>query len=309
MRNMKKIDIVIVNWNASYYLKECVESVVKYSNDLVNKIVVVDNSSTDDSLLLINEFTDLELVENSENLGFAKACNIGAKICSSEYILFLNPDAKIYSKTLKNALVFMCDKKNLNVGICGVQLYNENGEIARSNSRFPSVIGLLSRSIGLGKVFPSLGSPMSEWDHSSTKVVDQVIGAFFFVKRHVFQELAGFDEQFFVYYEEVDFSVRAKQIGWSSVYFAGAQAFHVGGAISKQVKAKRIFYTQRSLILYVNKHFNVIKITLVLLIILLIEPVTRISFSIGSMSILRTKEIFRAYAMLYKWFFLSFINK
>ena len=176
---MKKIDIVIVNWNAGFYLQECVESVVKYSNNLVNKIVIVDNSSTDNSLLLINKFTELVFIKNSENLGFSKGCNIGAKICSSEYILFLNPDARIYPNTLTNVLAFMSAKENLNVGICGVQLYNENHEIARSNSRFPSVKTILSHSIGLSKVFPIFGSAMSEWDHSSTRVVDQLIGAFF----------------------------------------------------------------------------------------------------------------------------------
>ena len=306
---MKKIDIVIVNWNAGLYLKECVESVVKYSNDLVNKIVVVDNASTDNSLLLINEFAGLELVHNSENFGFARACNIGAKKCSSKFILFLNPDASIYSDTLKNVLAFMSAKENLNVGICGIQLYNESGEIARSNSRFPSVKGIISHTIGISKVFPVLGNAMSEWDHSSTRVVDQVIGAFFFVRRHAFQELEGFDEQFFVYCEEVDFSFRAKQLGWLSVYFAGAQAFHVGGGTSQQVKAKRLFYSRRSRIQYVFKHFNTMKIILVLLVTLLIEPVARIILFIGKKSLTSIKETLIAYTMLYKWVFFRIKNK
>jgi len=305
---MKKIDIVIVNWNGGHYLQECVESVVKFSNDLVNKIVVVDNASTDNSLLMLNKFDDLELVVNSKNLGFAAASNIGSKIGRSEYILFLNPDARIYLDTLKIVLAFMQSKENSNVGICGVQLYNENGEIARSSSRHPSVKGILSRSIGLNKVFPSLGDPMSEWDHLNTKVVDQIIGAFFFVRRHVFQELNGFDERFFVYYDEVDFSLRAKQLGWHSVYLADAQAFHVGGGLSRQVKAKRLFYTHRSSILYAFKHFNTIKIILVLLAILFIEPVARIILFIGKKSLTSIKETLSAYAMLYKWLFLLFIN-
>ena len=150
---------------------------------------------------------------------------------------------------------------------------------------------------------------MSEWDHSSTKTVDQVIGAFFLVRRHVFQELDGFDEQFFVYFEEVDFSFRAKHLGWSSVYFTGAQAFHAGGGVSQQIKAKRLFYSLRSRIQYVCKHFTSPKIILVLFATLFIEPVARIVLSIGNKSLVSIKETSSAYVMLYKWMFLRILNK
>jgi len=303
------VDIVIVNWNAGKLLYECVESIMHYGEPFVSTVIVVDNNSCDNSQSFIKNLSNVTLIQAHENLGFGKACNLGASHCESEFVLFLNPDASIYPDTLKNILVFMNAKENLKVGICGIQLYNKNGDIARSNSRFPSVTGFLSHSIGLSKAFPALGNTMSEWDHSSTMTVDQVMGAFFLVRRHVFKELDGFDEQFFVYYEEVDFSFRAKHLGWSSVYFAGAQAFHVGGGISQQVKAKRLFYSRRSRIQYVCKHFNVPKITLVLFATLFIEPVARIVLAIGNRSFASIKETFSAYAMLYQWMFLRIINK
>jgi len=303
------VDIVIVNWNAGKLLYECVESIMHHGEAFVSKVIVVDNNSCDDSQSFIENLSNVTLIQAHENLGFGKACNLGASHCESEFVLFLNPDASIYPDTLKNVLVFMNAKENSKVGICGIQLYNENGDIARSNSRFPSVTGFLSHSIGLSKAFPVLGNTMSEWDHSSTMTVDQVMGAFFFVRRHVFKKLDGFDEQFFVYYEEVDFSFRAKHLGWSSVYFAGAQAFHVGGGISQQVKAKRLFYSRRSRIQYVCKHLNVPKITLVLFATLFIEPVARIVLAIGNRSFASIKETFSAYIMLYQWMFLRIINK
>ena len=298
-----QIDIVIVNWNAGNLLHECVDSVIRYGVPLVSKIIVVDNNSSDDSTFFIESLPKVDLLRAHENLGFGKACNLGATYCDSEFVLFLNPDARIYPDTLKSVLGFMGEKENLNVGICGVQLENENGEIARSNSRFPSVTGLLSHSAGLSKLFPILGAPMNEWDHSSTKAVDQVIGAFFFVRRCLFESLDGFDERFFVYFEEVDFSFRAKLLGWSSVYFSGAKAFHVGGGSSQQVKAKRLFYSQRSRIQYVFKHFNALGLVLVLLGTLFIEPAVRITVAISNKSLLSIKENLSAYCMLYSWLF------
>ncbi len=297
------VDIVIVNWNAGHLLYECVESIIHHGGTSVSKIIVVDNNSSDDSIAFIDSLPEVDLIQAHENLGFGKACNLGARHCDSAFVLFLNPDARIYPHTLKSVLGFMGETGNLNVGICGVQLENENGEIARSNSRFPSATGLLSHSAGLSKLVPILGAPMSEWDHSSTKVVDQVIGAFFLVRRHLFDTLDGFDEQFFVYYEEVDFAFRAKRLGWSSVYYAGAKAFHFGGGSSQQVKAKRLYYSQRSRIQYVFKHFNSLGILLVLLGTLLIEPTVRISVSIFNRSLSSIKETLVAYYMLYRWLF------
>ena len=297
------IDVVIVNWNAGHLLYECVESIIQYGGTSVSKIVVVDNNSCDNSVEFIKDLPQVDLIESQENLGFGRACNLGAGSSESEFILFLNPDARIYPDTLENVLVFMRSEECLKVGVCGVQLDDENGAIARSSSRFPSALGILSHSTGLSKIFPVLGSPMSDWDHSSTKVVDQVIGAFFFVRRCLFESLNGFDERYFVYFEEVDFAFRAKRLGWSNVYFSGAKAFHFGGGSSQQVKAKRLFYSQRSRIQYVFRHFSSLGILLVLLGTLLIEPTVRIIVSIFNRSLSSIKETLVAYYMLYRWLF------
>lgn len=297
------VDVVIVNWNTGHLLYECVESVINFGGPSVSKIIVVDNDSNDDSFLSARGFTQVHFIQAKKNLGFGKACNLGASFSKSEFILFLNPDARVFPDTIKNALIFMMSEENRKVGICGVQLNNENGEIARTSSRFPSVLGLLSQSSGLSKLFPSLGSPMVEWDHTSTKVVDQVIGAFFLVRRHLFETLGGFDEQFFVYYEEVDFAFRANSLGWSNVYYTGSKAFHFGGGSSNQVRAKRLFYSQRSKILYARKHFNFFGLLFVLFGTLLIEPITRTTASIFYRSFSSIKETLEAYHMLYKWLF------
>jgi len=299
------VDIVVVNWNAANLLKECIGSLIQYRSSLVSRIVVVDNGSTDGSERFLDQQENVVLIRANENLGFAKACNLGASYCKSEFILFLNPDAKIYSDTLYNVKNYMCKPENAKVGICGVQLYDEYGRLARSSSRFPSVKGFMAHSLGITKIFPGLGDAMSEWDHKNTRIVDQVIGAFFFVRRKVFLELDGFDEQFFVYFEEVDFAYRANKIGWISVYLSNVKAFHVGGGVSDQVKAKRLFYSRRSRILYAYKHFDRISILITLISTLLFEPVVRTIAAIGKRSYAQIKENLYAYRMLYHWFYVN----
>lgn len=268
---MKKIDVVIVNWNTGSYLKECVESVIKYDSGLVDKIIIVDNASNDDSLSLIEGLSQLTLIQNSDNLGFAKACNIGAETCNSNYLLFLNPDARIYENTLSSCLNFLDDEKNASVGILGVPLEDANGNIARCCARYPSIFNVVSGAIGLDKLIPSSGALMKEWDHLTTREVDQVIGAFFLVRRSVYNKLSGFDERFFVYYEEVDFSCRAKKEGYKSVYYSGTRAFHYGGVSSSKTIANRLYFSLRSRVQYFYKHLNVASTLFIILTTLFIE--------------------------------------
>ena len=120
---------------------------------------------------------------------------------------------------------------------------------------------------------------MTEWDHAATRTVDEVMGAFFFMRRSAFERLGGFDERFFVYFEEVDFSLRAREAGWRTVYLADAQAFHLGGGVSDQVKAHRLAYSLHSRLLYVVKHFSTLDSSMVAAATLLIEPWTRLAWA------------------------------
>jgi GT2 family glycosyltransferase len=295
------LDIVIVNWNSGVHLRECVDSVIKYKHTLVNNVFVIDNGSTDGSENLIMDLPNVSLIRVGENLGFGKACNLGAKHSKNPYLLFLNPDAALYSETLPKALTYMQDPANINVGICGVQLLNESGCISKSSSRFPSVMGFTCHALGCDRLFPRLGHLMREWDHAHTCEVDQVIGAFFMVRRCLFEAVEGFDERFFVYFEEVDFSYRAKQLGWSSVYLADAQAFHAGGGTSNQIKARRLFYSLRSRLLYASKHFTLFGAILVMFVTLLVEPLSRSVISLFRRSLAGFYETWVGYGMLCRW--------
>lgn len=298
---MTSIDVIIVNWNAGWQLRTCVDSVVQHAATAVKKIVVVDNGSADGSDRFVESLAGVTLIRAGANLGFGKACNLGAQNADSEYLLFLNPDAALHADTLPKALSYMQDPVNAKVGICGVQLLDEAGHISRSCTRFPSALGFVTHAVGLDRVFPRLGHFMAEWDHAQTREVDHVIGAFFLVRRALFEALGGFDERFFVYLEDLDFSCRARRAGWRSVYLADARAFHAGGGTSNQVKARRLFYSLRSRLLYAFKHFSWLGAMGVLLATLLVEPWSRSALALLRLSWSGLKETWAAYGLLWRW--------
>lgn len=295
------VSVVIVNWNAGVQILECVNSVVEFGGEYVDDIIVVDNNSSDNSAKLVADIPQVTLLSSSENLGFGKACNFGAARSRSPFILFLNPDARLFETTIEKVISFFQGTGNEPVGICGVQLIDENGHVARSCANLPSTWSLIVHAVGLDRVIPSIGHRLRNWDHSSTCEVGQVIGAFFFVRRNLFDALGGFDEDFFVYYEEVDFSCRAKHLGWSSFYLAEVQAFHSGGGTSCQVKAKRLFYSLRSRIIYSFKHFNLFGALIIVTASLFIEPFSRSVVALLRSSWTSFKETWSGYRMLVQW--------
>jgi len=292
------MDVVIVNWNSGDQIERCVDSL---AGAQTQSVIVVDNASTDGSEQTIAGRPGVTLFQSTNNMGFGRACNLGAEQANSEYLLFLNPDAAVYPATLREALSFMQDPTNAQVGICGVQLVDESGHVARSCARFPTASGFVAHAVGLDRIFPRLGHFMAEWQHNSTREVDHVIGAFFFVRRALFESLGGFDERFFLYLEDLDFSYRARQAGWRSVYLAEVQAFHAGGGTSNQVKARRLFYSLRSRLLYAAKHFSALGAALVFLATLVLEPLSRSALALARLSWPSLKETWSGYAMLWRW--------
>jgi hypothetical protein len=304
--NIFKLDIVVVNWNSGEMLFQCVQSIQKaWPESVEGQVIIVDNGSSDGSLASLEPFTNgpfkLEIICNAENRGFGAACNQGAARGDAEYLLFLNPDTRLFESSLSVPLDFMSNPENASVGIAGIQLVDEQNLIARSCARFPTPMIFFAQALGLNYL-PGLGelnTHMNEWPHDVTRTVDHVIGAFYLIRRSLFNALGGFDERFFVYLEDLDLSLRARQAGWRSVYLAEAQAFHAGGGTSRQVKAQRLFYSLRSRLLYGFKHFKRWQAWALLAVTLVLEPVTRSVFSLVRGGVGDLRNTLRAYAMLY----------
>lgn len=302
MRN--SLTIVIVNWNSGHQLADCVVSILSSKQEFftLNAVVIVDNASTDNSLALLPTDDRVHIIRNLENYGFGRACNIGANSVDSEgMLLFLNPDTILEPNTLDNTVKFFCNNSiAMKFGILGVKLKSQNGKIQQSCSKFPSINSEFFDRSGLSKLIPSKSFHMKDFDHLSSRYVDQVMGAFFLTTSHLFDRLNGFDEIFFVYYEEVDFSYRAKQLGYRSYFFADVSAMHVGGGCSQQVKANRLFYSLNSRLIYTKKHFSTLDHLLVCGLTLIIEPFTRVMFSLLKQDFRGIKETLSGYKMLYK---------
>jgi len=295
------LDIVIVNWNAGPQLYECVESVLAHDEGQVARIIVVDNDSRDGSADLLKGLSRVQVLHAGDNLGFAAACNVGAAKCFSPYLLFLNPDTRIEAGSLQRPLTFMERSENAGVAICGIQLVDEQNAVSRTCARFPTLRRLSASALGLNKLpgFRGVGMGMSNWDHESSRRVDQVMGAFFLIRRVVFNATGGFDERFFVYFEEVDLSRRATLAGWDSWYLADAQAFHAGGGTSRQVKARRLFYSLRSRLLYGFKHFPTWQAWVLVALTGLVEPLTRTAWCLIRKDMTGVRNTWAAYRMLW----------
>ena len=252
---MSTLDIVIVNWNTGDLLRDCLRSLDESDAAPVERVVVVDNDSNDGSAegLRLDQLP-LKVIKNDANRGFAAACNQGSVGSTANYLLFLNPDTRVERDTLSKAVDYL--DAHADTGILGVQLVDASGEVQRSCARLPTPSRAVGMMLGLDTVGLVPPHFQTEWDHSETREVEQVIGAFFLTRRALFEELQGFDEQFFVYFEEVDFTVRARALGWKTVYFAGARVYHYGGGSSEKVEDRRLFYMMQSRLLYFAKHFD-----------------------------------------------------
>lgn len=303
--SLPSIAIVIVNWNSGNQLAECIRSIpaaalALRSQVCLKSIIVVDNGSRDGSDQHLScEGIHLHVIRNGLNRGFAAACNQGAVAAlPCDQILFLNPDTLLFANSLSIASGALLKREYSNVGIVGISLVDSDGVVSRSCARFPRAKHFLAQALAVDRLFPHLGHTMREWDHKSTREVDQVIGAFFLVRAKVFEQLNGFDERFFVYFEEVDFALRAKSLGWGSLFVADTSAFHRGGGTSEQVRALRLFYSLRSRTKFFRKHSGLKEIALVYIVTWLLEPISRFILLLCSARFTEIQHLVAAYRLL-----------
>ena len=247
------LDVVIVNWNGGVLLASCLASLAAVEDAGGVQVIVVDNASTDGSTAAPPALPrPLRLIRNRENQGFGRACNAGAALGTAPVILFLNPDTRVDRDALRRARAALLSDPR--TGIVGARLIDEAGETQRSCARAPSPLGMLGRALALDRIGLVAPHFLMDWDHAEDRAVDQVMGAFLMVRRDLFAALRGFDERFFVYYEDVDLCARARAAGFAVRHVAGATARHLGQGTTRQAKARRLFYVLRSEILYAGKH-------------------------------------------------------
>jgi N-acetylglucosaminyl-diphospho-decaprenol L-rhamnosyltransferase len=293
------IDVVIVNWNSGSDLARCLESLTdEGSAALVARIIIVDNGSHDGSAALAPDAGAPPLIIDhaNRNLGFAVAANRGAAKGNAPFILFLNPDTRLHAGALAAALGGFGPE----IGLVGLRQCDESGQIRPSCSRFPTPLAFWMRAFGLDRLsqFARYAPFLEDPPHEASRLVDQVMGACLLIPRDLFAALSGFDERFFLYYEDVDLALRAHRLGRRSWYETGGTVTHTGGGSSRQVPAHRLCLSLASRLAYARKHFTRAGFLSVAVCTLLAEPWTRLTFAALHRGTSSMRAVAAGYALL-----------
>jgi GT2 family glycosyltransferase len=253
------ISIVIVSWNASEHLKNCIESILKNKDGLKIEIIVVDNASIDGSPEMVKKrFPSVKLILNKKNMGFAIANNIGIRASNGNYICLINSDIEVLDNCLQLIMKFM--KKNKRIGICGPRIYNTDMSLQRTCREYPTLWNLLCRAIALDVLYPKAklfgGRMMTYWDCNEVRDVEVLSGCFWMVNRKALFEVGLLDERFFIYAEDVDWCKRYTMAKWRCVYFSEACAIHHHGASSKNAPIRFYLERHRANLIYWQKYYG-----------------------------------------------------
>lgn len=253
-----EVSIIVVNWNAKQFLRECVLS-IQGETSVSNEIIVIDNCSSDGSSeMIVDDFPDVTLIGNKENRGFAAANNQGIEIARGRYILLLNPDTIILENAIDRMIQWISDKPD--VGCAGCQVWEDASTIQMTCFADPRPANLATVTFGLmhlSKWLPILGRPWyRDWDRRSERDVDVVSGMFMLVPRLVIEQVGVLDEAFFIYAEEADWCRRIRRAGWRCVFTPEARILHLDGGSKStaQIKSRMHVQMQKSHLIYARKH-------------------------------------------------------
>ncbi|MBA4275455.1 glycosyltransferase family 2 protein [Flavobacterium sp.] len=253
-----QLSVIILNYNVRYFLELCVLSVQNAIQNIDAEIIVIDNHSQDDSCRMMKErFPNVKLIENSENLGFPKGNNIGVSQAQGEYICILNPDTVVAEDTFTKVLAFA--KKQKDLGIVGVKLIDGTGNFLPESKRgIPTPFVAFTKITGLYKIFPKLFGEYyaQHLSEDETGKVAILVGAFMVMKRELYNEIGGFDENCFMYSDDIDLSFMALQKGKSNYYFHETSVIHYKGesTVKDGTYMKRF---REAMNFFYKKHFSI----------------------------------------------------
>jgi len=280
-----ELEILILSYNTQELLRDCLSSVYQKVRGTGFGVTVVDNGSGDNSVKMIKkEFPQVKLIENKDNLGFARANNQAIRQSGARYLLLLNPDTSLGNNSCYEMLRFMDEHPE--VGILGCRLLNTDGTIQPSNSTFPNLFTEFLRIFQLKKLIPGaglrekvgerlsgiLGSTLREyfrvyWDSEKIRDVDWVSGACLLVRRKAVEDVGLLDESFFMYYEDADWCYRMRKGGWKTCYFPFFEVVHYVGKSDSRFNPRTFVERHKSMYHYFGKHQGIKTVFLLRLVI------------------------------------------
>jgi hypothetical protein len=232
------LSIIIVNWNSSHCVTECVSSIQAQTNNLEYEVIIVDNASTDDSCRILQEsYPGVRLIRSPQNLGFARANNLGFQNSSGRILLFLNPDTELCGPTIN--LMQGCLDSSADIGVLGCRLLNSDLSVQTGCIQpFPTILNQIADAEPLRRLAPRLSLwgmwPLFESDHGRPVEVEAVSGACLMIKREVFEQVGSFSTDYFMYMEDLDLCYQVKKVGKKVCYLGSASIVHHGRQSSKK---------------------------------------------------------------------------
>lgn len=273
------VSIVIVTWNGKQYALECLESLRAMKSSLPLEIIVVDNASSDGTAEAIARLhPEVKLLRNAQNLGFARANNMGIAESTGDYLALVNSDVVLPPRCLDNIVDFM--EKNPGIGLLGPRMLVPEGTYGQSVYRLPTIWNSLCTALAFHRFFPNSkrfgGYDMHGYSYEKTEDVEVLTGWFWVVPRRALTEVGELDERFFIYGEDWDWSYRFHKHGWRVVFYSGAEALHYGGASS--AANPTLFYLEKVIAnsQYFRKHYGATG-RLAFLLITLLHELVRVS--------------------------------
>lgn len=267
------LSIVIVSWNVRDYLKACIESIYKHTKGINFEVIVVDNASSDGSVNMVRKFfPEVEIITNKYNAGFSKANNQAIKVSKGKYIATVNPDTLLI-EDIFNPMISFLEMHN-DIGIIGPKILNADRESIQyvCARKFPNPYFDLIDNLKLDRVFPRLfsGIYIANWDHKTSRYIELLSGACMMIRRKAIDDIGLFDENQFMYADDIDFCKRMIKFGWKIYYYADVSLIHYGGESSKKIKAfTNIKMLESKNYYYLKHHGKIYSLTFCLLIMFL----------------------------------------
>jgi GT2 family glycosyltransferase/lipopolysaccharide/colanic/teichoic acid biosynthesis glycosyltransferase len=257
---MKKLSIVIVNYNVQDFLMQTLESIQRAVINISHEIFVVDNASVDGSVEMVkNRFPGVNLIENRINKGFASANNQAMKNSSGEFIILINPDTVVQEDTFTRLIEFMNDHPDAGVATC--KILNPDGSFSvDSRHSIPTPMTAFWKQIGFHRLFPKsrifARYNLTYLNEDEIYPVDAISGSFMFIRRSAFEQVGYLDEDYFMYCEDVDYCYRITRSGWKVYYAPVSDIIHYKGESTKKDNLDYVLNFNKSLYLFYKKHFH-----------------------------------------------------
>ena len=265
------LSVIIVAYNSEDTIQGCINSIITTVKKHKYEIIVSDNSQNDATKKIVQKFKDVIYFQNEQNLGFSKANNKAVKRAKGEYLLFLNPDTKVYDGTLDGMVDFMMKHEKCGVATCFVEL--PNGKLDDASHRgFPTPWRSFSHFSGLSKLVKTKltgGYGLTYLDLTKTHEIDSAAGSFMIVPKKVGDEIGWWDEDFFFYGEDLDFCYRVKEKGYQVWFVSEYKALHMKGissgikkvsqAVTKasdQTRKLATYHRFRAMEIFYDKHYK-----------------------------------------------------